>query len=162
MFASPETLLNPGLSAYLCGSFAMPNSQATLLNFWEPAAEPIVIDGTPYDTAADALLAELGIDRSGCADLETVSNCNRSENPDDLCGNAFSGKACNRITGRCVPELTLDSPSQPAGPASSVVAGAPNGVCKTDGSRGCPYPETCEPANEVMPGIEGFDGVCVP
>lgn len=152
LFASPSSLLDSSLSSSICGSFDMPNSQATRLNFWEPT-EGSLGGGGPYDAPADALLAGIGMDRERCAQLAALSNCNRGANPDELCGNAFSGQACNRITGRCVPELGRTAPTDPT---------KPNGVCKTDGSRQCPYPEQCRPAGPPPAGLPGYDGVCVP
>ncbi|HEX2625544.1 MAG TPA: hypothetical protein VHL56_01410, partial [Candidatus Limnocylindrales bacterium] len=153
LFESPSAFLDTGLSGVLCGSFDMPNAQATRINFWEPTEHPIPSGGVSYDAPADFLLAQLGMDRSQCAQLAQTSNCNRGPNPDELCGNAFSGTACNRVTGRCVPELGASAPGD---------ATKPNGVCKTDGSRRCPYPESCRPAGPPPAGLEGYDGVCMP
>lgn len=153
LFASPSSLLDTGLSSVLCGSFDMPNSQATRINFWEPTREPILTDGIAHDSPADALLAQLGMDRAQCAQLAAASNCNRGANPDELCGNAFSGTACNRVTGRCVPEL---------GPSAPIDPTRPNGVCKLNGSRRCPSSEECLPAGSPPAGLEGYDGVCMP
>jgi hypothetical protein len=156
-FTTPA-LLNSGLPAFVCSLFTMPNSQATLLNFWEPGAAPLSFtDGKQYATAADLLLTQLDMTRDECTNLEMLSNCNRGPDPDALCGNAYSGRACNRVTGQCVPNLKAQR--QPR---------EPNGVCKTDGSRRCPYPEACVAMTGVPPGIvapEGiasFDGVCMP
>jgi hypothetical protein len=152
-FASPSAFLDTGLSGAICGTFDMPNAEATRTNFWQPAGTPIIHDGVPYDAPADVLLAQLGMDRAQCAQLAAVSNCNRGPNPDELCGNAFSGTACNRVTGKCVPELGASAPTDPT---------QPNGVCKLNGSRRCPYPEQCQPGGPPPAGLEGFDGVCVP
>jgi hypothetical protein len=147
LFETPE-LLDSGLSAQLCGSFSMPNSQATRLNFWEPGA--VTVMDHKYDSAADALLSQMGMDRKQCDNLEAWSSCNRGPDPDALCGNAHSGRACNRVTGRCVPNL--------GGPRK---AGEANGICKTNGSRSCPYPQTCRATGVAPPaGLEGYDGVC--
>ena len=153
LFETPETLLEAGLPGVVCGNFQMPNSQATRLNFWEPSPEPIVFDGKEFANAADVLLAEINLDRSKCANLEELANCNRGPDPDSLCGNAFSGKACDRLTGRCVPSMGFNASKDPT---------APNGVCKLNGTRGCPFPQYCIPAGKVTPGIEAFDGVCMP
>lgn len=153
LFAAPASLLDTGLSSVLCGSFDMPNSQTTRINFWAPPKDPILNDGIPYDSPADALLAQIGTDRAQCAQLAAVSNCNRGPHPDELCGNAFSGTACNRVTGRCVPELGPTAPTDPI---------TPNGICKTDGSRRCPYPQQCRPGGPPPAGLPGYDGVCMP
>jgi len=156
IFNSPSALMEAGLGL-VCGSFDMPNSQATRLNFWEAKPEPLVFtNGSSFDSPADALLNAWGSSRAQCLRLGAMSDCNRGANPDDLCGNSFSGQACNRVTGRCFPEL---------GPYSPTDRSKPNGVCKTDHSRGCPYPEKCtaRPAGDPIPeGLEGFDGVCRP
>jgi hypothetical protein len=157
LFKSPSALMDAGLPGVVCGSFAMPNSQATRLNFWEVKPEPIVLtDGSSYDSPADVLLKAMGTDRSHCQQLGTLSDCNRGLNPDDLCGNAFSGQACNRVTGRCFPDL---------GPYAPTDRSKANGVCKTNGTRGCPYPEVCQPrpaGDKIPEGLEGFDGLCLP
>ena len=147
LFDTP-VLLDAGLSAQLCNAFTMPNSQATRLNFWEPIA--VTFLDNEYDSAADVLLSQLGMDREQCSNLAAWSTCNRGPEPDELCGNAHSGRACNRATGECVPNLS--APRQP---------GNPNGVCKMDGSRSCPYPETCRATGSAAAiGLEGYDGVC--
>jgi hypothetical protein len=157
LFAAPSSLMDAGLEGVVCGSFAMPNSQATRLNFWEVKPAPLVLtDGASFGSPADILLTQMGIDRSKCDQLESLANCNRGANPDELCGNAFSGQACNRVTGKCFPDL---------GPYAPTDRANPNGVCKTNGSRNCPYPEMCQarPAGDPVPeGLEGFDGVCLP
>jgi len=157
LFAAPSSLLDAGLSAQICGGFAMPNSQATRLNFWEMKPDPLVLaDGSSFDSPADVLLKGIGMDRSQCQQLEALSNCNRGANPDELCGNAFSGQACNRVTGRCFPNL---------GPYAPDDRSKPNGICKLNGDRNCPYPEMCQkrPAGDPIPeGLEGFDGICLP
>jgi hypothetical protein len=148
-FKTPA-LLDAGLPGVVCNAFSMPNSQATSLRVWEP--DPIDIAGKKYDTMADALLDHVGLTRETCPNLEKFSNCNRGPDPDALCGNAYSGRACNRVTGECVPNLSL--PRKP---------GDPNGICKMDGSRACVYPEACMPSGKpAEPGLEGYDGVCVP
>jgi hypothetical protein len=153
LFDSP-TLLEAGLPGVLCGNFAMPNSQATLLNFWERGAAPITLAGKTYATGALGLLAAIGTTPDLCSNLEEVANCNRGSNPDELCGNAYSGRACNRVTGECVPNMQL--PREP---------GKANGVCKTDPTlkRGCPWPQVCQASpDKPAAGLEGFDGVCMP
>jgi hypothetical protein len=153
---SPASFMEANLPGVVCGSFAMPNSQATRLNFWEVKPEPIVHNGASYDSPAEVLLGELGLDRSSCQRFEAVSNCNRGTDPDALCGNSFSGQACNRVTGQCVPEL---------GPYAPTDRSQPNGICKMDRTRNCPWPLQCQPraANDPPPeGLEGYDGVCLP
>jgi hypothetical protein len=104
-----------------------------------------------YDSAADVLLSQLGMDREQCDNLKAWSTCNRGPDPDALCGNAHSGRACNRSTGECVPDLRAPR-----------TAGDPNGICKTDGSRSCPYPQACRATGVAPPvGLEGYDGVCM-
>jgi len=151
LFQTPA-ILESGLQAHLCNNFTMPNSQATLLNFWEPAQNPTTIAGKTYKTDAAALLASAGIATEKCTNLLEFSDCNRGADPDALCGNAYSGRGCNRETGKCEPYLR--APRMP---------GEPNGICKTNGTRGCPFPEQCKPATAAPPkGLEGYDGVCVP
>ncbi|MEO7731790.1 MAG: hypothetical protein ABIY55_12510 [Kofleriaceae bacterium] len=147
LFDTPA-LLEAGLSAQLCDAFTMPNSQATRLNLWEPT--PVTFLDAEYDSAADVLLSQLGMDRAQCRNLEAWSSCNRGPDPDALCGNAHSGRACNRATGECVPNLS--APRTP---------GDPNGICKMDGSRRCPYPQTCRARGSAPPaGLESYDGLC--
>jgi len=94
-----------------------------------------------------------GADRH-CQTLAAMTDCNRGLSPDDLCGNSFSGQACDRLTGQCVPELGSYAPTDRA---------QPNGVCKMDGTRGCPFPLLCSPRVGSIPeGIPSFDGVCLP
>jgi len=156
LFKSPSTLIsNAGLAADVCNSFVMPNSQATSRNFWEVKPEPLVLsDGRSFGSPADILLQAMGIDRDQCQTLAAMTDCNRGLSPDDLCGNSYSGQACDRLTGRCVPELGSYAPTDRA---------QPNGVCKTDGTRGCPFPEACTKRVGPIPeGIPIFDGVCLP
>ena len=152
LFDSPA-LLEAGLPAQLCNSFTMPNSQATLLNFWEPFDAPVLFaDNKTYNSAADALLARTGVTREQCLGLEEKATCNRGSDPDALCGNAFSGRACDRESGLCVPDLKAPR-----------AIGAANGVCKTDGSRGCPYPQACVATGKpAAKGLPGYDGECIP
>jgi hypothetical protein len=157
LFKSPASLMDAGLGGVVCNSFTMPNSQATRLNFWEVKPEPLTLtNGDSFGSPADVLLAAMGTDRKHCEQLESLSNCNRGLDPDALCGNAFSGQACNRVTGKCVPDL---------GPYAPTDRTQPNGICKLNGTRGCPYPEVCQkrPAGDKVPeGLEGFDGLCLP
>jgi hypothetical protein len=150
LFDSPA-LLEAGLPAQLCNTFTMPNSQATRLNFWEPFEMPLVFtDNKTYDSAADLLLSRTGVTREQCIGLEQVTSCNRGADPDALCGNAFSGRACDLESGLCVPNLKA-----PRNPGES------NGVCKTDGSRNCPYPQPCVATGKpIAPGLPGYDGLC--
>jgi len=152
LFDSPA-LLESGLSAQVCNGFTMPNSQATLLNFWENYPTPVTFtDGKTYDSAANLLLAQIGSSREKCTNLATTVDCRRGTDPDSLCGNSFSGRACDMDTGKCVPDLK--APRQP---------GEPNGVCKLDKSRNCPYPEACVAApGPTAAGLAGYDGVCMP
>lgn len=153
---SSSSFMEANLPGVVCGSFQMPNSQCTRLNFWEVKPEPIVHDGVSYDSPADILLGELGLDREKCQGFAMVSNCNRGPNPDELCGNSHSGQACNRVTGQCAPQL---------GPYAPTDRAQPNGICKMNGTRSCPYPLKCQtrPANDPIPeGLEGYDGVCLP
>ena len=156
MFKAPSSLMDGGLQG-VCGSFAMPDSQVTRLNLWEVKPELLVLrNGRSFASPADILLTQMGIDRSKCKQLDVLANCNRGLDPDSLCGNAFSGQACNRITGKCFPDL---------GPFAPTDRTQPNGVCKTDKTRNCPYPEVCQKraAKDPAPeGLEGFDGVCLP
>jgi len=154
-FKSASTLIEAGLPAVVCNAFSMPNAQATIWNFWENKPAPIMLsDGSSFQSPADVLLKAIGIDRARCPQLDVLTNCNRGLSPDDLCGNSYSGQACNRKTGRCLPEL---------GPYSPTDRSQPNGVCKTDGSRNCPFPVACTKRTDPIPvGLEGFDGVCLP
>jgi hypothetical protein len=156
--ASYDIFRTPGqfrsFPAYVsvCDRFGMPNAQTTMVNFWEAGAQPVEVQGKTHATAADALLAFYGRDRSQCTNLDTVSDCNRGPDPDANCGNPFSGTGCVRTTGRCMPHR---------GPAVLTDPYAPVGVCKMDGSRGCQYPMLCRPATTRLPGLESFDGECV-
>jgi|GEM_PF-2134709 len=155
VFADPALLMDAGLDSFVCGTFDMPNSQATRLNFWEPKPDPVMVNGSPYSSPAQVLLTAMGINSDQCQKLDSLSNCNRGLDPDSLCGNAYSGQACNRVTGQCFPAM---------GPSAQKDPTQPNGICKTDGSRNCPYPETCQPrpAGDPIPkGLEGYDGVCM-
>lgn len=137
------------LAPYVC-SFQMPNAQATSHALWRTRRDPLAIGDRLYDTAADALFAELGFGgRNVCATLAMASDCRRGDDPDSLCGNRWSGAACDRSTGRCVPVLADEAPRDP---------GAPTGVCKLNGTRQCPWPLDCQP---MSIGVDGFDGGCV-
>ena len=155
LFQTPDTLRSAGLSDVVCNTFSMPISQATLQNLWEDKPDPIVLtDGSSYKSPSDILLAWMGLSRDTCPQLSSVATCNRGPSPDDLCGDAYSGQACNRVTGRCFPELGPYAPTSPT---------APNGVCKTDGTRGCPFPLACTKRPDPIPaGLADFDGVCLP
>ena len=153
---SPDSFLAANLPGVVCGTFQMPNSQCTRLNFWEVKPVPIVHDGKSYDSPADVLLNDLGLTRETCPGFAMASNCNRGPDPDELCGNSHSGQACNRVTGQCAPQL---------GPYAPTDRAQPNGICKMDGTRSCPYPLKCQAraANDPVPeGLEGYDGVCLP
>jgi hypothetical protein len=137
----------------ICGNFSMPNAQTTMVNFWNTGVGPVVVGGQRYPAPADAMLAFFGRDRSHCAKLDEVNTCNRGPDPDLNCGNADSGTACVRTTGRCTPQRGLGALADGNGPV---------GVCRMDGTRRCPYPMTCQKAEAITPGLETFDGVCMP
>ena len=124
----------------------MPNAQPTMLGLWDSARGPVAIGDKTFPSAADALLDFFGTDRARCTDLSTMGTCNRGPDPDAFCGNASSGAACNRTSGRCTPEFSPTAATQ--------------GYCKMDGTRGCPAPTSCKPAAAATPGLEMFDGVC--
>jgi hypothetical protein len=151
LFSSPAILQRFPLPAVVCNTFGMPNAQTTSMNFWDPGFGPVRIADRMYPAAADALLAAYGFDRSRCENLDRLSRCDLAPDPDAACGNAFSGTACVRSTGRCVPE---------GGLASSADLQLPNGLCRTDGSRNCAYPLECKPAPAATEGLETYDGVC--
>jgi hypothetical protein len=153
LFETPAGFQLLPLAAVVCGSFGMPNAQTTSIGFWDTSGGPISIGARQYPAAADALLAFSGRDRSSCDSLAVMSSCARGPDPDMVCGNAFSGTACDRQTGRCVPDEGLIAPRQPAMLA---------GVCRTDGSRRCPYPLECRRTEQALAGLPGFDGACVP
>ncbi len=148
LFRSAADLRRFPLEAVICGSFGMPNAQTTSINFWNPQSGPLSIGGREFAAPADALLDWLGSARSNCSGLEEVGTCNRGPDPDTLCGNAASGTACNRSTGRCEPQ-------------GSGGAGEPRGYCRTDGSRTCPQRLRCVSAGNMTEGLKTFDGVCV-
>ena len=104
LFNTPAIIQRFPLHAVVCGKFGMPNAQTTSLNFWDPGFGPVRIGDRMYPAAADALLGAYGYDRSRCENLDRLSQCNLAPDPDAACGNAFSGTACVRSTGRCVPE----------------------------------------------------------
>jgi hypothetical protein len=154
LFRSPQDLRRFPLASVLCGTFGMPNAQPTMVNFWDPQKGSVGIMGRRFPAAADALLDWIGLDRSTCLGLTEVATCDRGDDPDRLCGNDSSGTACNRTTGRCIPEFSGTAGGQ-------TVVGA-RGVCRTDGSRTCPRPLECASAGNLPPGLSTFDGVCVP
>jgi len=137
----------------ICGDFSMPNAQTTMANFWNTGVGPIVMGGRAYPSPADAMLGFYGRDRAQCARIGEVSSCNRGPDPDLNCGNPDSGTACVRTTGRCIPSRGLGALADGSGAV---------GVCRMDGSRRCPYPLKCQPARELTPGLETFDGECMP
>jgi hypothetical protein len=148
LFASRADLQRFALPGVLCNSFTMPNAQPTMMHFWDTRRDPLAIGDQRFPSAADALLAAFGTDRTGCDGLVQASRCDLAPDPDALCGDARSGLACNRQTGRCVPE----------------VAGASRGAdgfCRLDGSRSCPPTLTCQPAMSLESGLESFDGICL-
>jgi hypothetical protein len=157
LFLSASGLRGFPLQAVVCGAFTMPNAQPTLINLWNTQREPIQVGGVAFASGADALLAWSGLDRSGCVRLRDVQTCNRGRDPDALCGGVTSGTACNRATGRCVPDFE-------AARAGAEIAGqlaGPRGYCRTDGRRRCPATFSCVAATPA-PGLESFDGICVP
>jgi hypothetical protein len=153
IFESADRFRSFPSNVAVCGDFSMPNAQTTLVNFWNTDLGPIMVGGKAYHAPADALLGFYGRDRSTCARIGEVSTCNRGPDPDLNCGNADSGAACNRLTGRCLPQRGLGILSEGQGPV---------GYCRMDGSRRCTYPMQCQPAKERLPGLETFDGVCMP
>ena len=159
LFSSPAIFRRFPLDSVACGKFSMPNAQTTSMNFWDPSFGPVVVAGRRYPTAADALLGAYGHDRTSCQNLDRISNCDRKPDPDSVCGNAFSGTACVRSTGRCVPVGGVTVPA--GGMAVPAEMGQPTGVCRMDGSRSCPYPLECRPGSMGVPGLDSFDGVCV-
>jgi hypothetical protein len=129
------------IGAYLC-SFQMPNAQPTMAALWH-------VPPGGSGAGADALLAAFaGGGRDLCVDLPRISDCRRGPDPDALCGDGHSGTACDPDTGRCVAGGTLNATIGPAQAA---------GVCKTDGSRGCPAGQECRATDT---GVSGYDGAC--
>jgi hypothetical protein len=148
-FDSSSAFLGFPMSAVVCGNFSMPNAQPTIMALWDTEHGPITVGGKSHASAADALLAAFGIDRNQCAGLATLGTCDRGADPDSLCGNSNSGMACNRLSGRCVPEFTPSSPS------------LAHGFCRMDGTRSCPTTMACRAITAPVPGLETFDGECV-
>ncbi|HEU4412536.1 MAG TPA: hypothetical protein VFS43_45255 [Polyangiaceae bacterium] len=102
MFESYEAFIQTPLAAYVCGSFSMPNAQPTMQRFWD-SPEPVEVrdaSGAPiaYPSAADALLASLGLTRADCDGLAAMSDCR--DRGDAVCGDAASGMVCG-ASGRC-------------------------------------------------------------
>jgi hypothetical protein len=154
LFRSPADLRRFPLGSLVCGSFGMPNASPTLTNFWDQARGPVVVGGREFPAGADAFLDWLGLDRSTCTGFDQMSTCNRGPSPDEICGNAASGWACNRLSGRCVR-----GPDPDRSPPSLAAA---RGLCRTDGTRACPPTLECTASGLKEPGIETFDGVCMP
>jgi hypothetical protein len=152
LFLSPVELRRFPVPAVVCGEFGMPNAQPTSLAFWQTPPDGLTIGGKGYPAAADALLDFFATDRAGCVGLAAMTTCNRGLDPDAVCGNSFSGTACLRQSGRCFPQSDGGPP---------VASPAPLGVCRTNGSRACPYPLECRAGGAPVPGLEGFDGACV-
>ncbi len=148
-FESKAAFVQAGLVAYVCNSFQMPNAQPTLHEFWDDTREPVMIGDKGYASAADAFLAAYGVDRQSCGGYETMSDCRRGADPDLICGNRFSGTACDLNTGRCVPALADEAPSSPM---------LPTGVCQVNGPRGCYPGQECRPTEQSL--VDGFDGAC--
>jgi hypothetical protein len=144
------------LAGYDVCALQMPNAQPTARELWRARDEPLAIGDRTYASAADALFAGswAGGPRCSDGDLSAAADCRRGADPDALCGNAWSGRACDPDSGLCVPALAEDAPSDPA---------AATGVCRTDGSRRCPSPQECQPAQGSpvsAPVVAGFDGAC--
>lgn len=152
LFNTPAILQRFPLDSVICGKFGMPNAQTTSMNFWDPGFGPVRVADRMYPAAADALLGAYGHDRSRCENLGRLSHCALAPDPDAACGNAFSGTACVRSTGRCVPEGGVAAPAD---------LQLPNGLCRLDGSRNCAYPLECRPAAATSDGLESYDGVCL-
>jgi hypothetical protein len=110
LFGSPAAFDATPVRSYVCGAFSMPNAQPTLLGLWDAEGNPgVVVGGRSFPTAADALLARHGLDRSSCFGFSELSGCNRGDVPDALCGGPVSGGAvCDRDSGRCVPMTSAD------------------------------------------------------
>jgi hypothetical protein len=151
LFETAERFRSFPSNVAICGDFSMPNAQTTMTNFWNTDIGPIMVGGKAYPAPADAMLGFYGRDRSHCARLNEVATCNRGPDPDLNCGNPDSGTACVRTTGRCVPQRGLGILADGNGAV---------GVCRMDGTRRCPYPLKCQPARQLTPGLETFDGEC--
>jgi hypothetical protein len=148
-FDSSAAFLGFPMSTVVCGNFSMPNAQPTILALWDSNRGPITIADKSYPSAADALLGAFKLDRNQCVGLASVGSCNRGSDPDALCGTSNSGMACNRATGRCVPEFTANAPD------------LAHGFCRLDGSRSCPATLVCRAMATTITGLETFDGACV-
>jgi len=102
VFQTPASFNGASLVDYVCGDFSMPNAQATTRAFWF-TPRPVHVAGRGFPSAADAFLAHEGVDRAHCPNLQTVSQCNRGNDPDRLCGDGANGITCDRQTNRCTP-----------------------------------------------------------
>ena len=142
-----EAFSRSGSWAATC-SVSMPNAQPTGRELWRQRSEPIVIGDQSYGSAIDALLGELGVP-SACGDLAGRADCRLRSDPDAVCGNAWSGTACDPESGRCALALADNAPTDPA---------APTGVCRLDGSRSCPWPQECGRLDSPL--VSGYDGGC--
>jgi hypothetical protein len=151
LFASPSQFRGFPMPSFVCGSFSMPNAQPTMLGFWDKTRGPVTIGDKSHASAADALLDVFGMGRNQCDRLDEVSSCYRGPDPEALCGNVRSGLACNRLTGRCVPDV--------AAPGAAV--DPIRGYCRSDGSRTCPNGLVCETGIPALAGLESYDGICV-
>jgi len=59
-----------------------------------------------------------------------------------------------QLSYACVPEL---------GASAAIDPSKPNGVCKADGARGCPFPlARTKRTDPILDGLVGFDDVCLP
>jgi len=146
--SSRDAMAGAAVGPYLC-SFQMPNAQPTMAALWQLHGNG---DDTGMSSGADRLLrAFAGGGSELCADLPRASDCRRGPDPDALCGDAHSGTACDPDTGRCTTGRTLAVTTDPA---------QPSGVCRMDGSRGCPSPDECRPASTGLPTYDGACYVC--
>ncbi|MES1205704.1 MAG: hypothetical protein ABUS79_07175 [Pseudomonadota bacterium] len=142
---SPQAFAASQVMPFVC-TFQMPNAQATMNAFWRP--REVIVGASVHGSLAEALLTSFSTGLQACANLPQMSDCRRFAQPDAVCGNDHSGTACDRTSGRCVPQL---------GPAASSSPTMPNGVCKLDGSRGCPSLSECRAST---PTVAGYDGAC--
>ncbi len=141
----------PSMAIQLCGSFDMPNAQATFAHLWgADGGGPVTIGDRTHRAPVDALLALWGTDRAGCrGDLLTVSDCRSFEDPGAACGTKGNGVTCNADSGRCVPNLVADAPTDIFGSA---------GVCALDGTVACTSGQECRPI--IGSDVPGIDGGC--
>lgn len=150
-YASKDTFVAQMMLTEVCGMLSMPNAQPTQRSFWKHRDEPITIGSKSYPSMADAFITTFGKTMASCnEDLEMFANCRAYPDPDALCGNAVSGTACDRATGKCVPRLADEAPS-------STSEGT--GFCRADKTRGCVPGQECRVVASARP--EGYDGICI-